>query len=143
MVSGRCAFFELYKHRLLREKLVILLSVLALLVFLAEMPLLYTNNFRAQVPAFVLMSILFLLMIYRNTTLGFLKTPVLAHIGIISYSMYLIHEDIGVLLIHRYSSLLGRASFLSPFLMILLTIGFSSLSFRYYEKKAGSFLKRK
>ncbi len=135
-------FFELYQYRLLREKMVVMLSVLALLIFLLEMPLLYSNNFQAQLIAFAGMCILFLLMIYRKTALGFLEHRVLAQIGIISYSMYLIHEDIGVLLIHRYGGLLGRASFLSPFLMILLTIGFSSLSFRLFEKKAGRWLKK-
>lgn len=136
-------FFDLYSRRIGRNKALWGLTAAALFIFLTEMPLLYRYNFRAQVAGFLLMSMLFLLMIYRNQSLAFLKHRSIAYVGVISYSMYLIHEDIGVLLIHRYGALLGRASFLAPGLMIFLTIGFSSVSYRYYEKRAGQFIRQK
>jgi peptidoglycan/LPS O-acetylase OafA/YrhL len=91
---------------------------------------------------FILMVGLFFVMIYRQQWLSFLINPVFARIGVISYSMYLIHEVIGIVLINKYGGYLGKWSYFSPFIMIFLVILFSELSFRFYEKKAAVWLKK-
>jgi len=81
-------------------------------------------------------------MIYKKKYLFFLERPILKRIGVISYAIYLIHEDIGVLLINKYGKYLGDWSMLSPFIMIIIVTAFAELSYRFYEKKAASFLKK-
>ena len=65
------------------------------------------------------------------------------NIGVASYTLYLIHEVIGVLLINKYASIFGKYDFLFPILVILLMIGFALLSFKYIEKPIGTYLKKK
>jgi peptidoglycan/LPS O-acetylase OafA/YrhL len=60
-----------------------------------------------------------------------------------SYSIYLIHEAIGVLLINKYGKYMGIWSPVSPLIVMVLVVGFAGLSYRFYEKKAALFLKRK
>ena len=62
--------------------------------------------------------------------------------GIGSYSLYLIHENIGVLLINRYASLLGSLDFLFPVIVIAALILFSYFSYTFFEKPAGKLLKK-
>ena len=88
-----------------------------------------------------LMPVLFLVMIYKKKYLSFLDNRLFRRIGVISYSVYLIHEVTGVLLIYKYGGMLGGWSFLAPFIMIALVILFAELSFRFYEKKTARFLK--
>jgi peptidoglycan/LPS O-acetylase OafA/YrhL len=72
----------------------------------------------------------------RRKYLSCLENPVLRRIGIISYSIYLIHEDIGVLLINKYGGALGRFSVLSPFIVMILMTVFAETSYRFYEQRA-------
>ncbi len=114
----------------------------ALFLFMvAELRVFYAGSFYVILFFFLIMLFLFVLMIYRPDWLRFLKTPVFTRIGLISYSIYLIHEDIGVLLINKYGGWLGSWSMLAPFILILLFTGFAELSYRFYERKAGMLLK--
>ena len=85
--------------------------------------------------------LLFLLMIYYDHPLTIFKNPFLCRIGVISYSTYLIHEQIGILLINKYEKYLGNFSGLTPFLVICIIICFSELSYGFYESKASKILK--
>jgi peptidoglycan/LPS O-acetylase OafA/YrhL len=89
-----------------------------------------------------IMSVLFLLLIYRKEWLVFLRYPFLRRIGVISYSIYLIHEDVGVLLINKYGGYLGSFSILAPFIVILICCCFAEISYRYYERKAAAFCRK-
>jgi peptidoglycan/LPS O-acetylase OafA/YrhL len=82
-------------------------------------------------------------MIYRKRYLVFLENAFLSRIGVISYSIYLIHEDIGVLLINKYGKYMGSWSPASPFIVMILAVCFAGLSYRFYEKRVALFLKRK
>ena len=83
---------------------------------------------------------LFLLLIYYEKPLLFLKSRLILRIGVISYSIYLIHEQIGILLINRYQKYLGNWSGLSPFIVIVIVICYGELSYRFYEKMASKIL---
>jgi peptidoglycan/LPS O-acetylase OafA/YrhL len=137
-------FYELYKGLSLSFKKPSGLMVVVLFVYIvAELRVFYAGSFYVNLPLFLIMLILFVLMIYRPDHLRWLKTPVIARIGLISYTIYLIHEDIGVLLINKYGGWLGSWSPLAPFIVILLFIGFAELSYRFYERKAGMLIKGK
>lgn len=89
----------------------------------------------------VVVALLFGLLIYKKKYLSFLDNPFIRRIGVISYSIYLIHEVIGVILVSRFGGYLGWSPLL-PFLVIGLAILFAELSYRFYEKKAAVFLKK-
>lgn len=91
---------------------------------------------------FLIMLLLFAVMIYKRKLLFFLDNPLLIRIGMISYSVYLAHEDIGILLINKYGGYLGRWSPISPILDCAFVILAAELSYRFIEQRAGRMLKR-
>jgi peptidoglycan/LPS O-acetylase OafA/YrhL len=93
-------------------------------------------------PSFILMIVLFVLMIYKRHYLSFLEHPLFMRIGVISYSVYLAHENIGVLLINKYGGYLGRWNPLSALIVIVLIVVLAELSYRFVEKKTARLLKR-
>jgi peptidoglycan/LPS O-acetylase OafA/YrhL len=104
--------------------------------------LLYTDRFvYSGWLLHLLMAGLFGLLIYKRRLLSFLDIPLFKRIGVISYSIYLIHEVIGVLLIDRFGGFLGWSP-LIPLLVIILTILFAELSYRFYEKRSSILLKK-
>jgi peptidoglycan/LPS O-acetylase OafA/YrhL len=84
----------------------------------------------------------FLIFIFSPRTLNFLAYKPIANIGMASYSLYLIHENIGVLLICKYAGYWGRFDFLFPLLVIAIMITFSLLSYRFFEKPVSKLLSR-
>lgn len=133
-------FFQLYS----REK--VMISVM-LIILSAFSLLIYENyiNLNQFLPFYILagMLVLFAVFILFHNKLSFLAIKPITSIGIASYSLYLIHEPIGILLINKYAGLFGKLDFLFPFLVILLLIFFSLFSFRYIEKPVGVLLKKK
>jgi peptidoglycan/LPS O-acetylase OafA/YrhL len=137
-------FYELYKrvHNQRPASLWFRMMVVAVfLCLLGETLIFYSGILRQTLPTVFVMILLFLCLIYRPGMLRFLKHPLPARIGLISYSIYLIHEDIGVILIRRTASWLGPWSPIAVIIVIALIVGFAELSYRYYEKKAGAILK--
>ena len=111
------------------------------------MTLLFINQFYCcelwQLKAFyLLMLLLFYCMVYKERVLSFLDKPFLRRVGVLSYSIYLIHEMIGVLLINKIGPYLGKWSPVMPLIVIGLAIGFGELSYRLYEKRVSGFLKK-
>lgn len=85
---------------------------------------------------------LFVLLIYKKSWLSFLNNSLFRRIGLISYSIYLIHEVVGTLLLNKYGAYLGRWAPFSLVLVIVLIIVFAEVSYRFYEKRTSRFLKR-
>jgi peptidoglycan/LPS O-acetylase OafA/YrhL len=135
-------FHQLYKGFSIKQnRLQALLSVITLFCLVRDLKVFFATSFFATIIGCLIMFILFLLMIYNNKYLFFLKIPFLSRIGIISYSIYLIHEEIGVLLINKYGKYLYGWSALSPFIVIIIAICFAELSYRFYEKRISRFIK--
>jgi peptidoglycan/LPS O-acetylase OafA/YrhL len=91
---------------------------------------------------YLVMLLLFCCMVYKESVLSFLDKPFLRRVGVLSYSIYLIHGPIGVLLIYKLGHYLGKWSPIMPLIVIFMAIGFGELSFRLYEKRASAFLKK-
>jgi len=130
-------FHHLYKTREIQIKPLAIAGILFISLnqfFVADKP--------QVMIAYLIMIGLFICMIYRKTLLHFLDNPLFRRIGVISYSLYLIHEIVGVLLINKYGGYLGKFSFVSPLLVIVLAICFAELSYRFYEKRAALLLKK-
>lgn len=90
-----------------------------------------------------LMFSLFFIFIYSPWSLKILKTAPVTSIGLASYSLYLIHENIGVLFIHKYAETFGELSGLFPLLLIVAFMLFSWYLFRFVERPLGIYLKSK
>ncbi|PBQ33084.1 hypothetical protein CNR22_15285 [Sphingobacteriaceae bacterium] len=90
----------------------------------------------------VLMMASFLTFIYYPEKLRFLKSKVLTSIGVASYSLYLIHENLGVLFIHKFGSFFGTLSPLFPVVIIILFVSFSLWIYNYIEKPLGKWLRK-
>ena len=85
---------------------------------------------------------LFLLMIYYPKSISFLKNKLLNTIGIASYFLYLIHENIGVFLIHQNYISISALPFLAPLFYMLLLISVSIFFTKQIEGKIITFLKK-
>jgi peptidoglycan/LPS O-acetylase OafA/YrhL len=136
-------FYQLYKGFKFSQNIIIVIgSAVVLFLILLEMRLFITPSYPETLIGFFIMLVLFSLMIYSKKYLRFLENPLLKRIGLISYTIYLIHEQIGLLLIIKYGKYLGAWSALSPFIVIIIITIFAELSYRFYEKNAAMLLKR-
>jgi peptidoglycan/LPS O-acetylase OafA/YrhL len=129
-------FYSLYNKEYVARATLVKMIVLIFLefYFLGNYPLRF---------AFVIILVLFLALIYRREWIGFLRLPLLVQIGVASYPLYLLHENIGVILIRRLSNYVpSNAIILVPTVMLSL-IGFSRVVYYYYEWPVLSILKKK
>jgi len=85
---------------------------------------------------------LFILFIYKPHVLGFLANKTLAKIGVASYSIYLVHQEIGVVILNRISPYFGALNWLIPVLLMGLFFLFGVISYRYLEQPLGRQLKK-
>ncbi|HXP48685.1 MAG TPA: acyltransferase family protein, partial [Bacteroidia bacterium] len=88
--------------------------------------------------------ILFTLFTFKQGYLGFLRIKAIQRIEVISYTIYLIHQFAGVLLINKLSEIITPVFLLPyiPILVILIVFLFAELSFRLYETPVNSYLKK-
>jgi peptidoglycan/LPS O-acetylase OafA/YrhL len=136
-------FYQLYKGFKLSQNIFpVICSVIALYCLVSDTRAFFASSYSVMMIACILMFALFLLMIYQQKYLSFLENALLTRIGVISYSIYLIHEDIGVLLINKYGKYLGNWSPLSPFIIMVAVICFAELSYRFYERRVALILRK-
>lgn len=129
-------FHHLYKRVTIPLKS--LTSVCAMYIFSYQ---LYAGGTLAAGVLYLSMIALFAIMIYRRNYLSFLDLPLFRRIGVISYSIYLAHENTGVLLINKYGGYLGKWSPLSVLLVLILIVILAELSYRFLEQKTAILLK--
>ena len=128
-------FFQIHSKKSVQWALKGLLVVVLLQVYDSE---------RWQIGLSVLIVTgVFLIFLYFPDRLKFLRNKIFVAIGAASYSLYLIHENIGVLLINKYADSFGRLSFLFPIVIIILLISFSVLFYKRVEISLGKYLKQK
>jgi peptidoglycan/LPS O-acetylase OafA/YrhL len=136
-------FYQRYKGFDIKQNVFSAICVLVVLFCMVwDTRVFFADSFYVTMIACLLMFGLFFLMIYQKKYLSYLANPLFVRIGVISYTIYLIHEEIGVLLINKYGKYLGSWSALSPFIIIIIVSCFAELSFRFYERKVSGFLRR-
>lgn len=99
------------------------------------------ENFYESVFALLVLAIL-LAFCYRGKMLSFLHHNWLVKVGISSYAIYLIHENIGVLIINKTIKYFGVWDWILPFIVITFATVFGLLSYKYFEYPFGRLLKR-
>lgn len=85
--------------------------------------------------------LLLLLFIYRPTVINFLGGKFISRAGIASYSIYLIHQNIGVLLINKLSYLFNDFNWILGILIFVLVSLFGLYSYKYLEVPFGRKIK--
>ncbi|HEY0354954.1 MAG TPA: acyltransferase [Flavisolibacter sp.] len=87
---------------------------------------------------------LFFLFIYRRNWLELFSFKILTRIGLASYSLYLIHQTIGILLIHYMATTFGVDAYPEVVVpvVILIMIVFSLFFFEYFEKRVSRWGRR-
>lgn len=91
----------------------------------------------------VLIFLAFMLLLFWPQALSFLNHKIITSIGLASYSLYLIHEYVGMVFITRYAAYFGNYSALFPLLVMGVLISFSLALYKFVEKPLGKFLKKK
>ena len=132
-------FYILYKNNSNHQKNTLFLKA----YFLFFVGLLFFNNYQdikllGLISLFIL---LFFFMIYYPQLISFFNNKFLNTIGVSSYFLYLIHENIGVFLIHENLLALLSFYFLQPIIVILLLSVLSILFTKYIESYIIKFLK--
>jgi peptidoglycan/LPS O-acetylase OafA/YrhL len=127
-------FFKLYSKEY--NKYTIITLCLAILILLL-------NNEEWKVQLIILIMIgIFLIFILYPPFSNWFDYKIITDIGLASYTLYLIHENIGVLLINRFAGYWGRFDFLFPVLVIVIFIVFSLLSYKSIETPINRLLKK-
>jgi peptidoglycan/LPS O-acetylase OafA/YrhL len=129
-------FYCLYNKRQLPAFSYLVLSLLAIFT------LMYSDT--AQTIALPVMIALFLLFIYKEQYLAVFKWRFFTSIGLVSYSLYLIHENIGVVLLNKLTDYTGvnLFTYILPLFISALFFLFSIILFNVYEKPVDRFLKQ-
>jgi peptidoglycan/LPS O-acetylase OafA/YrhL len=136
-------FYRLYIGINIKQNTWFLVYPAAVIICLLRDSWVYFQSvFYAEMFIALFTTILFLLLIYKRNSLCILENTFITRIGIISYSIYLIHEVIGILLINKYSHYLGSCAMLSPFIVIVMAIVFAELSYLFYETKIARLIKK-
>jgi len=89
--------------------------------------------------------LLFLIFIYREKWLFFLRTNFILWTGMISYPLYLLHEDVGLLLMNKAADLLKIPALnkYMPLFAIAVLLIVTYVIYRFYEVPVIAFLKKK
>jgi len=85
----------------------------------------------------IVSAFIWFLFLYSNNLLKFLGGKFLSKLGRISYSVYLIHKMIGVLIVIKLSPYFGKYNWIIPIILIIFFFLFGVLSFKYLEKPIG------
>ena len=83
----------------------------------------------------------FMVFVYVPQKIEFIAKPLLCKIGVASYSMYLIHYYLGMVVV-KYLKENVADSYIWPFLVMIFVILFGLFSYNYLEKPLGKLYKK-
>ncbi|MFV0211121.1 acyltransferase [Empedobacter falsenii] len=120
---------KLYTNHLDFKYIIYLIS-LFILVFVTSK----TNELRYFV---IVSGIVWYIFLYKNSWFNFFGVKFISKLGRSSYSVYLIHQMIGVSIIINIAPYFGNFNWVIPIFLIILFFGFGLLSYEYLEKPLG------
>ncbi|MFA7615956.1 MAG: acyltransferase [Weeksellaceae bacterium] len=113
------------------------------LVFIVALMQCWFLNFELYILAFLIfITFVFYCFLYNQSLLHFLTNSKIQKIGIASYSIYLIHQNIGLLFIEKLTQTFGIYNFTLP---VLVSVGFCYIGviiYRFFEKPIGAYFKK-
>lgn len=132
-------FFQLYSDRQNKKPTSLFVKIMVALFAIYFIKSGIQNEVRL---VFFCMLLLFSLFIYLPSALRFLENKIIVTIGVASYFIYLIHENIGLMLIYKVGSKFGYFSFLFTFVIIGVIVYLSVIYTRLIDIKISGLLKK-
>jgi peptidoglycan/LPS O-acetylase OafA/YrhL len=126
-ICGMCGWYGLFEHRPLRA---LLLGGEAALLFVIDNPGLASS----------LLLIVAVATMFATIAMD-LQVPLLAGLGRVSYSLYLLHQFLGVMLIGGLTRI-GVPDLLAALLTLAVLVGLAALSFRFVEEPGARLIRR-
>jgi len=114
------------------------LIYLLLLIFAVQLILMDDLYAKAITASFL---IFFIFFIYKRDAIAFLSKKWISKIGVASYSIYLIHQNIGLLIIYNTTKYLGSFQYIVPIFLIGMFTAFGLISYKYFESYLSKRLK--
>jgi peptidoglycan/LPS O-acetylase OafA/YrhL len=108
-------------------------------IFVFQMVLLSSLYITAICAVFFMILLSFL---FKPRYISFLANKTLSKIGVASYSIYLIHENVGFLVMNRIASVFQSWNHIIPIFLIILSTVFGILSYKYLERPFSAILKK-
>jgi len=85
---------------------------------------------------------LFFFMIFKPKLISILDQPIISKIGVVSYSIYLLHQNIGLILIHYFSSYIHKQYlFAIPLVVYVIITLIATVIYHYFEVPISRYLK--
>jgi peptidoglycan/LPS O-acetylase OafA/YrhL len=133
-------FYLFYKNKTLKNKIPVYLKICFLGLLLLQV---YEGYLQLlKLGSFFIFLILFIVLIYYPKLIIFLENKILLKIGVSSYFLYLIHENIGVLMIYKYGGFLKAYEFIIPLVFIIILIAISIFYTYTIDRKINNYLKK-
>jgi peptidoglycan/LPS O-acetylase OafA/YrhL len=126
---------KLYFKKRREPKLIFLFAA----IFVFQMALVSNRSVTAVCTVFFILLILFL---FKPEYISFLANRTLSKIGVASYSIYLIHENVGFLIMNRLAGSFQSWNWTIPIFLIILSTVFALLSYKYLEKPFSVLLRK-
>lgn len=134
-------FYELFKSKQHHSKINPMIKFV--FVFLIGV-LWFQNDYNlAKMTLIITFISLFICLIYCPKKISFLDSKYIQNIGVSSYFLYLIHENIGVLIIQKSNEFDPKFQLLIPLTVLVILIILSVFYTQIIEKKIHLFLKKK
>lgn len=133
-------FYVLYKNKLLKQENPFFIKAFMGFLLLFQIYIFYSSSLKLAF--LILFMLLFVALIYFPKTIRLLENKFLVETGVASYFLYLIHENIGTLLIHKFGSFFKEYEFIFPLLIIVVFIMLSIFYTYAIDKKIAFYLKR-
>lgn len=115
-----------------------------LLIFVIALLQLWFLNFEYYSIFFmVICTFIFYSFLYNQKLLGFLTNSLFQKIAIASYAIYLIHQNLGLLLLSKLDGVSGSANLLLPVLIMIVFFYTGIILYIHFEKPLGNYLKKK
>lgn len=90
-----------------------------------------------------LCTFIFYSFLYNQKILVFLTNNLFQKLGIASYSIYLIHQNLGILLLSKLEDSFGSVNLIVPLIIMFAFFYIGIILYKNFEKPLGSYLKNK
>lgn len=123
-----CSLYKKQRHGLVDWSIVCLLT-------LSEF---YFIRNTQLIALFISLILLFVIFIRRPSWLTFLESRIVVVVGLVSYPLYLIHENVGLMMIHGLANVnpVRELNVYLPLIIAVLLIGFSYCVYIFVERPA-------
>ena len=135
-------FYKLWKSNKLHTAQTYTTYVLLAALIIIQWLLIESDYSRHNVISSIMVTVFFLVMILViKERLSFLSHPVLVYFGTISYSLYLIHQEVGYIFINELINITS-SYWLSMPLSLLAVVLIADLMYRFIENPSNKIVKR-